>query len=507
MFAAVRAPSSSAARSLSLCALRSLSVVRVGKMSPSHTLPRSPSVSSSRGLATAVPALDIAITSSPAPESQPATLHLKSGQAISGKSFGSPRTQFGEVVFTTAITSYTESLTDPSYQGQILVFTQPLMGNYGVPDNFSGYSPNGHAEDVDVGAFLESRGIQAAGVVVSDLCERFSHFEARESLASWCARHDVPGISGVDTRALTTLLRNQGSTLGGIVVGEKHDVKPEADQFFDPMELNLIQSVSTKHAYTIHPRLGESGARAHIALLDFGSKANIVRCLVREGVSVTVLPWNYDFNAVRDRFDGLFLSNGPGSPNSIPEAIETTRKVITEWNRPVFGICMGNQIIGLAAGATCYRMSFGNRGHNQPVISLSTVGNCIKAGRVYVTSQNHGYCLSWDHDAPNGGWPAGWIPWFVNANDGSIEGLRASPESGKLVWAAQFHPESAGGPQDSHGMFTDYVDEVVKLRNAEGRSVGKGLEEEQLVPAPRSATGTPIGHVVSPSTANVVSPK
>ena len=330
-----------------------------------------------RGLASAVkpPPGGGTFTQSVSPAPVPSTLHLKSGHSFVGQSFGAPRTQFGEVVFTTSITSYTESLTDPSYQGQILTFTQPLMGNYGVPDNFCGRSPVGHPADVDVGAFLESRGIQAAGVIVSNLCDRFSHFEAKESLAAWCARHNVPGISGIDTRALTTLLRNQGSTLGGIVVGKGHEATPDSSNYFDPMAMNLIQRVSTTEPYTVHPKGGESQARAHIALLDFGAKANITRSLLRQGVSVTVLPWNYDFNAVRDNFDGLFLSNGPGSPHSIPEAIETTRVAINEWDRPIFGICMGNQvsrsglkrpeqllsvlplqIIGLAAGIKAYRM-------------------------------------------------------------------------------------------------------------------------------------------------------
>lgn len=294
-----------------------------------------------RWLATSKPP----ITYTPAPASQPATLHLKSGHAFSGKSFGAPvAARFGETVFTTSITSYTESLTDPSYQGQLLTFTQPLMGNYGVPNNFSGRSPMEHPLDVDVGSFLESRGVQAAGVIVSNLAERFSHFEAVESLSTWCARHDVPGIAGIDTRALTTLLRNQGSTLGAIKIGDGHEVPPALGDYIDPMVENLIARVSTKEPYTIHPVGGVTKAKAHIALLDFGSKANIVRCLIREGASVTVLPWNYDFNAVRDNFDGLFLSNGPGSPYSIPEAVETTREAMATWDRPIFGICMGNQV-------------------------------------------------------------------------------------------------------------------------------------------------------------------
>ncbi|CAO1632680.1 unnamed protein product [Sympodiomycopsis kandeliae] len=438
-----------------------------------------------RGLATAVP-----VTWTPAPASKPATLHLKSGHSWEGKSFGAPNARtFGEVVFTTSITSYTESLTDPSYQGQILTFTQPLIGNYGVPDNFSGISPVGHPGDIDVGSFLESRGVQARGVVVSNLAERFSHFEAIESLSSWCARHGVPGITGVDTRAITQLLRNQGSTLGAISVGDDHATAPGQQEYSDPMEEQLIAKVSTTKPYTLHPVGGPSAAKVHIALLDFGSKANIVRCLIREGASVTVLPWNYDFTKVKDKFDGLFLSNGPGSPYSIPEAIQTTKNTIESWDKPIFGICMGHQIIGLAVGLKAYRMKFGNRGHNQPVVALSSSGNFVKAGRVYITSQNHGYALEFN---PNESWGE-YQPWFVNANDSSVEGIRANPETGRLVWGAQFHPESSGGPEDSHGMFNDYITECIK-KNKEtlGGKPAPGLSADELSNAPAGPLGAHV---------------
>ncbi|WFD36426.1 carbamoyl-phosphate synthase (glutamine-hydrolyzing) [Malassezia cuniculi] len=408
-------------------------------------------------------------TWSPSPASQPAALKLKTGEVFHGKSFGAPRSVFGETVFTTSITSYTESLTDPSYQGQLLAFTQPLMGNYGVPDNTVAGSAAEHPQDVDVGCFLESKGVQAAGVIVSDLCERFSHFQARESLASWCAKHNVPGIFGVDTRALTTLLRNQGSTLGAILVGEEAGRTPASDEYVDPMEKNLISQVSTKEPYTIHPACGVENARAHIAVMDFGCKANILRSLLRLGASVTVFPWDYDFNEVRDGFDGLFLSNGPGSPESIRPAIERVSRTINEWNRPVFGICMGHQVIGLAAGLRAYRMKFGNRGHNQPVLALSGGGMNVEAGRVYITSQNHGYALAYEEEGPDA-WPQGWEPWFVNANDWSIEGIVRSaaltPEGQHLapVWGVQFHPEHAGGPEDTNPLFTDFVNQVVWYR-------------------------------------------
>ncbi|CCF48499.1 hypothetical protein NDA11_002899 [Ustilago hordei] len=430
-----------------------------------------------RSLATHAPG---PITYTEAPASKPATLHLKSGHSFIGRSFGAPRSVFGETVFTTSITSYTESLTDPSYQGQILTFTQPLMGNYGVPDNGCGQSPVEHPADVDVGAFLESNKVQAAGVIVSNLAERFSHYLAKESLATWCARHNVPGLFGVDTRAITSLLRDQGSTLGAILVGDGHDKAPANSDYIDPMAENLIAKVSTKEPYVLHPVGGAKAARCHVALMDFGCKANILRSLLRRGASITVLPWNYDFNKVRNGFDGLFLSNGPGSPYSIEPALDMARAAISEWDRPIFGICMGNQVIGIAAGVEAYRMKFGNRGHNQPVVALKSAGNFVKRGRVYITSQNHGFALTPDESK----WPEGWQPWFVNANDSSVEGIIRTQlsEQRAMVWGVQFHPEHAGGPEDTNGIFEDFVEEVVRIKGQQGRSeAGKGLPEDITV--------------------------
>lgn len=306
----------------------------------------------------------------------PATLHLKSGQSFAGKAFGAPTSRFGESVFSTSITSYTESMTDPSYRSQILVFTTPLVGNYGVPEN------NRICPDNGPPVLLESSGIQCAGVVVSDVAEKYSHYLAVESLHEWCDRHGVPGITGVDTRAITTLLRNNGSTLSKLAVGQGHEVRPEDSEYLDPALENLVAQVSTTEAYTLNPN-----GDVRIAVLDFGAKANILRSLTKRGAAVTVFPWNFDFNTVRDQFDGLFLTNGPGDPKHCMEAAMNVRKTINEWDKPVFGICMGHQVIGLAAGLDAYRMRFGNRGHNQPVLALADSG-AIKSGRVYVTSQN-----------------------------------------------------------------------------------------------------------------------
>ncbi|KZT00462.1 small subunit of carbamoyl phosphate synthase [Laetiporus sulphureus 93-53] len=379
----------------------------------------------------------------PVSTSHPAVLHLKTGQSFAGRSFGAPCSVFGETVFSTSITSYTESMTDPSYRGQILVFTTPLIGNYGVPSNITPVNSQ------DVGVTLESSTVQCSAVVVADLAERFSHHAAVESLAAWCARNGVPGITGVDTRAITTLLRDQGTTLGRLAVGEDATLPPpKPEEYWDPTTENLVAQASTKTPYELNPT-----GDVRVAVLDFGAKANILRSLVRRGAAVTVLPWNFDFNTIRDRYDGLFLSNGPGDPNHCMPAALNLRRTLREWNKPIFGICMGHQVIGMAAGLDAYRMMFGNRGHNQPVLALASSGS-IKAGRVYVTSQNHQYALRLQDPFPDG-----WEPFFINCNDSSVEGIKSTADSGRKVWGVQFHPESAGGPLDTIEMFTDFVTE------------------------------------------------
>ena len=265
-------------------------------------------------------------------------------------------------------------MTDPSYRGQILVFTTPLIGNYGVPLNKTPIDSH------DVGVTLESQRIQCSAVVVCDVAEEFSHHAAVESIASWCRRFNVPGITGVDTRAITCLLRDQGTTLGRLAVGADASASaPQLHEYWDPTTENLVDQVSTKVPYQLNP-----SGNIKIAVLDFGAKANILRSLVRRGAAVTVLPWNFDFNAVRDQYDGLFLTNGPGDPGHCMEAALILRKTLTEWDKPIFGICMGHQVIGMAAGLEAYRMTFGNRGHNQPVLALASSGS-VKKGRVYVT--------------------------------------------------------------------------------------------------------------------------
>ncbi|WVQ84099.1 carbamoyl-phosphate synthase, small subunit [Cryptococcus sp. DSM 104549] len=376
------------------------------------------------------------------PAKIPAALHLKSGQSYYGENFGSENSKFGETVFSTSITSYTDSMTDPSYLGQILVFTSPMIGNYGVPSNAS-------APEYPGIPWLESSGIQCTGVVVSDVALKYSHYQAVESLHEWCKRYDVPGITGVDTRAITSLLRDQGTTLGRLAVGDDAQHIPAQADYWDPSKENLVAQASTDKPYVLNAQ----GSGPRIAVLDFGTKANILRSLVKRDAVVTVLPWNFDFNSIRDQFDGLFLSNGPGDPKMIMDTAVRVRQTIDEWDKPIFGICMGHQVLGLAAGMEAYRMTFGNRGHNQPVLALASSGS-ITAGRVYVTSQNHQYALRLTED-----FPEGWAPFFINCNDSSVEGIISTPESGKRIWGVQFHPESAGGPLDTIEMFTDFVTE------------------------------------------------
>lgn len=238
--------------------------------------------------------------------------------------------------------SYPESMTDPSYRSQILVFTTPMIGNYGIPPNVLATSPIPVPSSPDL--FLESDRVQCSGVVVAELADRFSHYQAMESISSWCHRFGVPGITGVDTRAITSLLRQQGSTLAKIAVGDGHQTPVTPDQYWDPSGINLVAEASTKAPYTLNPTSPIS-----IAMLDFGAKANIARSLVRHGAAVTVLPWDTPASSIIGKYHGLFLSNGPGDPKHAVAAVNTVRTVINDApNMPIFGICMGRSFSTLS---------------------------------------------------------------------------------------------------------------------------------------------------------------
>lgn len=326
-----------------------------------------------------------------------ATLTIRDGPVFHGKSFGAKSNISGEAVFTTSLVGYPESLTDPSYRGQILVFTQPLIGNYGVPSSAR--------DDSGLLKYFESPNIQAVGVVVADVAEQYSHWTAVESLSDWCAREGVPAISGVDTRAIVTYLREQGSSLARITIGEEYDADQD-EAFVDPEQINLVRKVSTKAPFHV----SAPNPIAHIAVIDCGVKENILRSLVGRGASVTAFPCDYPVHKVAHHFDGVFISNGPGDPTHCQETVYHLRKLMESSQIPIMGICLGHQLLALAAGARTVKLKYGNRAHNIPALDLTT-------GRCHITSQNHGYAV----DAST--LPSDWKPYFLNLNDNSNEGL------------------------------------------------------------------------------------
>ena len=343
------------------------------------------------------------------------TLILDDGSRFHGKSFGYEKPVAGEVVFNTAMMGYPESLTDPSYAGQLMTLTYPLVGNYGVPA-FT-------MEENGLATFMESDRIYASAIIVSDYSLAYNHWNAKESLADWLKREQVPGITGVDTRELTKVLREHGVMMGKIVFDDEPDNIPEADY----NGVNFVDKVSCKDVI----RYNEGGGRKKVVLVDCGVKHNIIRCLLRRSVEVIRVPWNYDFNTLE--FDGLFLANGPGDPDTCEAAVANIRKFLASPSvRPCMGICMGNQLLSKAAGARIY---------NQPVRMVGTT-------RCFITSQNHGYAV----DAETLG--ADWEPLFVNMNDGSNEGIRHKVNP---WFSAQFHPEACSGPVDTEFMFDDFV--------------------------------------------------
>ena len=351
------------------------------------------------------------------------TLLLEDGTAFHGKSFGYEKPVAGEVVFNTAMMGYPESLTDPSYAGQMMVLTYPLVGNYGVPA-FS-VEPNGLA------TFMESEKIHAEAIIVSDYSTEYSHWNAKESLADWLKREHIPGITGIDTRQLTKVLREHGVMMGKILFDDEPNNIPTAQY----EGVNYIAKVSCKDVR----RYGE-GKGKKVVLVDCGVKNNIIRCLIKRGVEVIRVPWNYDYTEMQ--FDGLFLANGPGDPDMCVEAVEVLKKQMSQSRKPICGICMGNQLLAKAGGATIYKLKYGHRSHNQPVREVGT-------NRCYVTSQNHGYAV----DAATLG--NDWRELFVNMNDGSNEGIRHLSHP---WFSSQFHPEACSGPVDTEFMFDRFIE-------------------------------------------------
>ncbi|MDP1621763.1 MAG: glutamine-hydrolyzing carbamoyl-phosphate synthase small subunit [Bacteroidales bacterium] len=350
-----------------------------------------------------------------------AKLILEDGTVIKGKSFGHEVSVAGEVVFNTAMTGYPESFTDPSYSGQILVLTYPLIGNYGVPPD---------VEELLMLKYFESDKIHISGLVVSDYSFECSHWNAVKSLSEWLTEHKIPAIFDVDTRALTKILREKGTMLGKLLIGNNID-------FHDPNSRNMVSGVSTK------TRIVYGSGDHKVMLVDCGVKYNIIRHLLKRNTTVIRVPWDHNF--LHEDFDGLFISNGPGDPKMCDRTINNIAGILSRV-KPVFGICLGNQLLSLAAGGDTYKLKYGHRSHNQPVMQTGT-------NRCFITSQNHGFATD-SHSLGNE-----WEPMFVNANDGTNEGIR---HKARPFFSAQFHPEASSGPTDTDFLFDRFID-MIKL--------------------------------------------
>jgi len=349
-------------------------------------------------------------------------LILEDGTELQGKTFGSETSVSGEVVFNTAMTGYPESLTDPSYKGQILVLTYPLIGNYGVPGN---EIENGLPKN------FESDKIHISGLIVSDYSFEYSHWDAKMSLGDWLKSQKIPGIFGIDTRSLTKRLREKGTMLGKVVFSN------EKIDFYDPNKENLVDKVSIKKKDIY------GNGKYRIVLIDCGVKYNIIRNLLKRDTTVVRVPWNY--NIFEEEYDGLFISNGPGDPKMCKDTIKNLKKAF-EDDKPIMGICLGNQLMALASGADTYKLKYGHRSHNQPVIQAGT-------NKAYITSQNHGFAI--DNETLTNDWQ----PLFLNLNDNTNEGMK---HKSKPFFSSQFHPEATGGPVDTEYLFDEFIENVKK---------------------------------------------
>lgn len=346
------------------------------------------------------------------------SLILEDGTEYQGFSFGFEKSISGEVVFNTGMVGYYESLTDPSYKGQILVLTYPLIGNYGVPDRSS---------DSILLKNFESDRIHASALIVSDYSFNYSHWNAVRSLSDWLKEQEIPALHRIDTRALTKRLREKGPMLGKIVFDEPVE-------FYDPHRENLVAKVSLREP-VVYNEKGEK----KIIVIDCGVKLNILRSLLERDCCVMRVPCDYDF--LGRPFDGVVVSNGPGNPKMCRETIALVRRSF-ERKIPVFGICLGNQLMALAAGADTYKLKYGHRGQNQPCLEVGTK-------RCTITSQNHGYAVETKF------LPEDWEPWFINVNDGTNEGIR---HKYLPFMSVQFHPEHCPGPVDTEFLFDRFLE-------------------------------------------------
>ncbi|KAF8881623.1 carbamoyl-phosphate synthase [Infundibulicybe gibba] len=411
-----------------------------------------------------LPTRPVTVPSGPDPTQgiEEGVLEFTDGTAFRGISFGAQgKSVAGECVFQTGMVGYTESLTDPSYEGQILVLTYPLVGNYGVPKRSVSFET--------LPQDFESSRIHVAAIIIGSYSDDYSHFLSDSSLGAWLKENNVPALFGIDTRALTKKIREKGSMLGRVLARQSGAAAgtlrtlPESPTsllppspyswrddyidvpFLDPNQINLVAAVSIReprlHLPSIKPQLHPSGRPMRVLALDVGIKYNQIRCFIQRGIEIKVIPWDYDFLVEKEPYDGLFISNGPGDPTTVEVTISRLSKAMERAEKPIFGICLGHQLMALAAGATTSKMKYGNRGHNIPCTDALS-------GRCYITSQNHGFQVDTDT------LPTGWKEFFRNANDGSNEGIYCED---KPFFSVQFHPESTPGPRDTEFLFDVFI--------------------------------------------------
>jgi len=366
---------------------------------------------------------------------------LEDGSTFLGKGFGYPCEVSGEVVFNTGMVGYTESLTDPSYYGQILVQTYPLIGNYGV-------APYSIVDNFGIPIHFESNKIQVRGYVVSELEENPSHWALTKSINEWLFEQKIPCLSGIDTRELTKKLRTKGTMLGILKVSKSIDVKEierKIKKIEDPNKKNLVKEITIEK-----PIFYQSGKSLKVVVIDCGVKFGIIRSLLERGLDVIRVPYDYSAEKILE-FEpkGIVISNGPGDPKKCEKTIETTKKLL-ECDLPIMGICLGNQILALAAGANTYKLKFGHRGQNHPCIDLFTK-------KCYITSQNHGYAIE-EESLKNTDFDV----YFINANDKTVEGIK---HKSKPIFGVQFHPEASPGPVETKFLFDKFFEEVKACRS------------------------------------------
>ncbi len=369
---------------------------------------------------------------------------LEDGTTLKGSGFGYPCEVTGEVVFNTGMVGYPEALTDPSYSGQILTQTYPLIGNYGIP-SFS------LIDEFGMPLHFESNRIQVKAYIVHKLSQSMSHWSAKKSLNQWLFEQKIPGIEGIDTRLLTRKLRVKGVMLGILKVFERHekvDIKKyrkKAERIPDPNETNLVKNVTINN-----PMRYESGNSPRVIVIDCGVKFGIMRNLLKQNVDVFRVPFDFPLDKIMSyEPNGILISNGPGDPKMCKRPIQTLKELL-EMNIPIMGICLGTQLLALAAGGDTYKLKFGHRGQNHPSINLKTK-------KCYVTSQNHGYAIE-----PKSLEGTGFEVSFINANDKTVEGIEHKT---KDVFAVQFHPEASPGPYETGFLFDDFTRRIKKHEN------------------------------------------